>query len=129
MAQASKLLPGPALVVPLLFFLGWGGAAKRLLLAYLATTAAVILPFLLLDPGRFISSTVLFYLTFHARGDSTAMWFFVSADWKPWSGAVTASSNSRNEVAPSARGMSIRPSSRADLATVFSFRVARKRRV
>lgn len=83
-AQACKLLPGPVLVIPLLLHLGWGRPARRMLFAYAGTAAALTLPFVALDPARFVSSTVLFYLTYHSVGDNTALWFFLPEALQPW---------------------------------------------
>jgi len=83
-AQACKLLPGPALLLPVILQLGWGPTSRRLLVAYALTASAIVLPFVAWDPARFFSSTVLFYLTYHANGDDTALWYFLSPGARPW---------------------------------------------
>lgn len=83
-AQACKLLPGPAFVLPVVLHLGWGRQSRRLLVAYLATSVALVGPFVLADPGRFVSSTILFYATNHADGDDTSLWFLLSPALRPW---------------------------------------------
>jgi hypothetical protein len=51
--------------------------AIRLVSSYVAVTVGLILPFALLDPARFVSSTILFYLSMHGEGDSTSLWYFL----------------------------------------------------
>jgi hypothetical protein len=75
LAQACKLLPGPILVAPVLIWLWGRPGAGRLLVAYVATSVALIVPFVVPNPGLFLSSTILFYLTAHAAGDDTSLWF------------------------------------------------------
>jgi len=83
LAQACKLLPGPLLVAPAVLWL-WGRPGMlKLLIAYAATSVAIILPFVLPAPGLFLSSTILFYLTAHAGGDYSSFWYFLPAALKP----------------------------------------------
>ena len=82
LAQACKLLPGPALVLPVLLYLGATREARRVALAYVATAGLVVLPFVFWDPERFATSTVLYYLTHHRGGDNTSLWFFLSPAWQ-----------------------------------------------
>jgi uncharacterized membrane protein len=77
LAQSCKLLPGPLLVLPVVAWLGADKRTLRVVLAYVATSAAVIAPFAARDPARFVSSTVLFYLTFHRGGDDTSLYYFL----------------------------------------------------
>ncbi len=83
LSQASKLLPAPFFLLPLLFALD-GRGRWRLLAGFAVTALAVLLPFVLADPTRFVSSTFLYYLVDHAAGDSTAGWFFVPHRLQPW---------------------------------------------
>ena len=78
-AQAAKLLPGPLLVLPaFLWLLGDDRrGAARLLLSYAVVAVGLVLPFALLDPARFVTSTIFFYLSMHAGGDSTSLWYFL----------------------------------------------------
>lgn len=77
LAQACKLLPGPLLVLPVLLWL-WGRSGWwKVTLAYVAASAAIVLPFVLLNPALFLSSTILYYLTVHAPGDFSSLWFFL----------------------------------------------------
>ena len=39
--------------------------------------AIVLLPFILWDPAGFVSATLLFYLTHHAAGDTTSLWYYL----------------------------------------------------
>lgn len=83
LAQACKLLPGPLLIAPALLWL-WGRPGMlKLLIAYAATSVALTLPFVLPNPGLFLSSTVLFYLTAHAGGDDSSLWFTLPGALKP----------------------------------------------
>ncbi len=83
LAQGCKLLPGPLLVLPVLVWLWPKPQVWRVLAAYLAVSLATLLPFVLRDPELFLSSTVLFYLTFHAVGDNTSLWFFLPESIQP----------------------------------------------
>jgi hypothetical protein len=76
-AQACKLLPGPLLVLPALVWHYGRDGFRPLLGGYMAASLAIILPFLLIDPPAFLSATTLFYLTHHAAGDDTSLWFFL----------------------------------------------------
>ena len=82
LAQACKLLPGPALILPVLLYLGTTREAWRLVVAYALTAILVVAPFILWDPERFATSTVLYYLTHHRAGDNTSLWFFLSPYWQ-----------------------------------------------
>ncbi len=83
LSQASKLLPAPFFLLPLLFVLD--GPRRRWLLAGYATVAlAFLLPFAAVDPAHFFSATILFYLSNHAGGDNTAGWFFAPNRFQPW---------------------------------------------
>ncbi|MEM8933373.1 MAG: glycosyltransferase 87 family protein [Acidobacteriota bacterium] len=85
-ASACKLLPGPFLVAPLalaLFVRGERRSALRLAVAWVVTTAAVVLPAVLADPESFVTATILFYRTVHAVGDDTSLWFFLPAHGRP----------------------------------------------
>lgn len=79
-AQACKLLPGPLLIAPLLMWLWMRPGFGRLLAGYVIASVALVLPFVLWSPPHFLSSTILFYLTFHADGDSTSLWWFLSEE-------------------------------------------------
>ncbi len=73
LAQATKLLPGPMLVLPALLLLTEKRARLRLFLAYALVSLAFLLPPLLRSPEAFLSSTVAFYLTHHGPGDETSI--------------------------------------------------------
>lgn len=83
MAQSCKLLPGPLLLLPVLLTLGGAAEKRRLLVAYAATALAFVAPCAAAEPRLFLSSTVLYYLTHHVRGDDTSMWFFLPAWFQP----------------------------------------------
>jgi hypothetical protein len=74
---AAKLLPG-ALLLPILAVWTWRsppGARWRLWLGWAAATAATLLPFVAWDAPAFLSATILYYLSRHAPGDDTSLWF------------------------------------------------------
>ena len=77
LAQSCKLLPGPLLVLPLLWVLWGQRRATRIVVGYLVTSLLVVGPFVAADPEAFLSATILFYLAKHAAGDDTALWFFL----------------------------------------------------
>ncbi len=83
LAQASKLLPGPFLLLPALLFLTDRRGRIKLLAAYLGAATLVLAPFVALDPWAFFSSTILYYLTHHAAGDDTSLWFFLPKALQP----------------------------------------------
>jgi hypothetical protein len=77
LAFSAKLLPG--LLVAAVFF-AWiarRGNARRALYGFAVTTAIVLLPFLLWNPAGFFSATILYYLTHHAAGDTTSLWYYL----------------------------------------------------
>src|SRR5690349_17173363 len=43
----------------------------------------VLAPYVFSNPPAFLSATILYYLTEHARGDSTALWYFVPQAMQP----------------------------------------------
>jgi uncharacterized membrane protein len=77
LAFSAKLLPG--LLVAAIFFtwIARRGNARRALLGFAATTAIVLLPFVVWNPAGFFSATVLYYLTHHAAGDTTSLWYYL----------------------------------------------------
>lgn len=77
LAQACKLLPGPFLLVPFLLWSADNKNRRQLLLGYVLASVAFIFPFFLWHPSAFLSSTILYYLTFHSLGDTTALWFYL----------------------------------------------------
>jgi hypothetical protein len=82
MAQACKLLPGAMLALVTLCWYRDRRRRLRFLLALIGFVALVIGPFFLWDPEAFISATILFYLTFHADGDSTSYYHLLPKGWR-----------------------------------------------
>jgi hypothetical protein len=79
LAQACKLLPGPLLLLAALLVLRERRRIVYVFSAYAITSMAVILPFVISNPEGFLSATALYYLTYHAGGDNTSLWFFLPA--------------------------------------------------
>jgi uncharacterized membrane protein len=77
LALAAKILPG--LLVAAIFFawLGRRSGWKRALAGFAVVSAIVLLPFVAWSPAGFLSATILFYLTHHAAGDTTSLWYFL----------------------------------------------------
>ena len=74
-AFACKLVPG-LIAAPAILF--WGirrGVASRMAVGFGVAAGIILLPFVLWHPSGFFSATVLFYLTHHARGDGTSLWY------------------------------------------------------
>jgi 4-amino-4-deoxy-L-arabinose transferase-like glycosyltransferase len=82
LAQGCKLFPGPLLVVPVLLWLGANRRSLRVAAGYVAAAAMSILPWLAADWRRFLSSTVLYYLTHHREGDDTALYYFLPPEFQ-----------------------------------------------
>jgi hypothetical protein len=76
-AQACKLLPGPFLILAVVLALSSGTRRLRVMAGYLVAASLIIGPFFVMNPGAFVSSTVLYYLTNHATGDNTSLWYFL----------------------------------------------------
>ncbi|MBM2845183.1 MAG: hypothetical protein HW407_495 [Bacteroidetes bacterium] len=77
-ALGCKLLPGALILIVVLVWL----VMNRLhlgsfLTGLLVTAACLLLPFVLWDVQGFFSATVLYYLTHHATGDNTSLWYFL----------------------------------------------------
>ena len=79
LAFAAKLLPGLLVAVVFFTWIARRGNFRRALGGFAATTAIVLLPFFLWNPAGFFSATVLYYLTHHAAGDSTSLWYYLPA--------------------------------------------------
>jgi hypothetical protein len=76
-AFACKLLPGGfiCLIVGAWF---WRRPERwKFWIPMVATSLAAIVPFVLRNPPAFLSATVLYYLTEHAHGDRSSMYFFL----------------------------------------------------
>ena len=83
LAQACKLLPAPVFVVAVAWWLWRRPGFGRFVGAYALTTSVIVLPFVWRAPEEFFSSTVLFYLTFHAAGDGTSLWIVLPTWLQP----------------------------------------------
>ncbi len=79
LALATKILPGLLIATIFLVWLARRGGWKPALAGFAATSAIFLVPFILWNPAGFLSATILFYLTHHAAGDSTSLWFYLPA--------------------------------------------------
>jgi len=77
LAQSAKFLPGGIFLVLLSAWALGREGGWRFVAAGAATVAGVVLPFVLWDPEAFLSATILYYVTVHAGGDSSSLWFFL----------------------------------------------------
>lgn len=80
---ACKLLPGAFFC---LIMMGWFWHRPdrwKFIAPLIATFAIVVIPFLVANPPGFISATVLYYLTEHAAGDGTALYFYLPPAVQP----------------------------------------------
>jgi len=77
LAQGCKLFPGPFLLLPVLLWLGKSRRSLRVSIGYIVVTLATLGPWIAWDWRRFLSSTILFYLTCHQEGDDTALYYFL----------------------------------------------------
>jgi hypothetical protein len=82
-AFACKLIPGGLFILVVGLWYWRSPVRWKFFLPMLATIAVVIFPYLLSDPSAFVSATILYYLTEHVRGDSTAAWYFLPAGLQP----------------------------------------------
>ncbi len=73
--QGAKLLPGPFVAAAVVLALASWSDRRRVLVGYLGTSLLVIVPFAAAAPGNFLSATILYYLTYHAGGDDTSLWY------------------------------------------------------
>jgi len=80
---ACKLVPGGLFVLLFLIWFWRRPERWKFLIPMFAVILAVIVPYVLKDPSAFLSATILYYLTEHAQGDSTALWFTLPAAIKP----------------------------------------------
>ncbi len=76
-AQACKLLPGPLLLLAALLWLSSRRQRLQLLAGWLLLAGLLVLPWALWQPSHFVSATALFYLTHHAAGDDSSLWYFL----------------------------------------------------
>ena len=82
LALAAKLVPGAIFAAVLVAWYVRRPERWRFIGALAATVAVTIVPFLIWDGRAFLSATILFYLTLHAPGDDTALWFFLPDGWR-----------------------------------------------
>lgn len=74
-AMACKLVPGGLFFLVLVVWFWRRPDRWKFLGPLIVVFFATMLPYVLSNPSAFISATVLYYLTEHARGDSTALWY------------------------------------------------------
>jgi uncharacterized membrane protein len=77
LAFAAKILPGLLIAAILFAWLARRGGWKPALASFAVVSTIVLLPFVLWSPAAFFSATILFYLTHHAAGDTTSLWYFL----------------------------------------------------
>jgi uncharacterized membrane protein len=77
LAFAAKILPGLLIAAILFAWLARRGGWKPALAGFAVVSTIVLLPFVLWSPAAFFSATILFYLTHHAAGDTTSLWYFL----------------------------------------------------
>ena len=77
LAFSAKLLPGLLVAAITFAWLARRGGSRPALIGFAVTTAVVLLPFIAWDPAGFVSATILFYLTHHAAGDTTSLWYYL----------------------------------------------------
>ncbi|MEA2554201.1 MAG: hypothetical protein QOJ65_2377 [Fimbriimonadaceae bacterium] len=80
---AAKLVPGGLFLLIVSLWYLRRPERWKFLIPMAVTVLAVLLPYVLKDPGAFLSATVLFYMTEHARGDSTALWYTLPPALQP----------------------------------------------
>lgn len=73
LSQAAKILPAPFLGVAAWRLTATEGR-RRGAATYAAVSLAFLLPFVLLNPAAFLSSTLLYYLAHHRDGDDSAIY-------------------------------------------------------
>lgn len=83
LAFACKLLPGGIFVLILALWYWRKPERWRFLVPMMVTFLLVLLPFVIPNPGAFLSATILFYLSFHAQGDDTALYYFLPSALQP----------------------------------------------
>ena len=84
LAQSSKLLPAPMVLLALFIWLPNLSLRLRLIAGFSISSGLSLLPFIVWDSEGFISATILYYLTHHVGGDSTSLWFFLPSSMQTW---------------------------------------------
>ena len=82
-ALTCKLLPGLFFSIILFAWTIKKGVGRKFIMPHLITISVILLPFILWHPRGFLSSTILYYLSYHAGGDSTSLYFFLPSLIKP----------------------------------------------
>ncbi len=77
LAQASKLMPAPIVLLAVLFWLPDNRDRLATALGFLLSSSLLLVPFVLWNPEGFFSATILYYLTHHAGGDDTSLWYYL----------------------------------------------------
>jgi len=81
--QAAKLLPGPMVALPAIALLGTRRERLVAFATYGVVSLAFLVPAVVPDAEAFFASTVAFYLTYHAEGDDTSLYWFLPEWAKP----------------------------------------------
>ena len=77
LVQASKVLPGPFMILVLLLWMRKNKGLPWFIMAFVLTFGAVMLPFIIWDGPAFLSATILYYMPYQDEGDDTSLWFFL----------------------------------------------------
>ncbi|HVR28224.1 MAG TPA: glycosyltransferase 87 family protein [Thermoanaerobaculia bacterium] len=77
LAFSAKLHPGALLAVVFFAWVVRRGGLRPALAGFAVVSVIVLLPFVLWHPAGFLSATFLFYLTHHAAGDTTSLWYYL----------------------------------------------------
>jgi hypothetical protein len=77
LAFSAKLLPALLLAAAFFAWRARRGGLRPALVGFTLVASIVFLPFVVWHPGGFLSATLLYYLTHHAAGDTTSLWYFL----------------------------------------------------
>jgi hypothetical protein len=83
-AFASKLVPGAFICLIMCAWFWRRPDRWKFVGAMVLTFLAIMLPYVLWNPGAFLSATVLYYLTEHASGDGTALYYYLPTQIQPF---------------------------------------------
>jgi hypothetical protein len=77
-ALACKLAPGVLVFIVIALWLRGRPRDLRIFCLWaIGFTLALIVPFVVWSPSGFLSATILYYLTYHAGGTTTSLWYFM----------------------------------------------------
>ena len=77
-ALACKLAPGVLVFIVIALWLRGRPRDLRIFCLWaIGVALAIIVPFVVWSPSGFLSATILYYLTYHAGGTNTSLWYFM----------------------------------------------------